>query len=201
MLAATDTLTVAEPLLPAPTVTQDAPDAVVHAHPLVVVTLTFADPDAALKVSAVAESVNAHGTGAFCVTVTGTPATVTVPVRLAPVLAVTVTVTVPEPVLPAVTEIQDAPELVFHPQVLSVVTVSDDELAGASKVSALEETAYVHGWGTCDVPPPATLATKFETVATLLFNARALSCDAVPVGALLYLTSGLEKYGTRVSPP
>ena len=148
MLAATDTLTVAEPLLPAPTVTQDAPDAVVHAHPLVVVTLTFAEPDAALKLNAVVESVNAQGTGACCVTVTGTPATVTVPVRLAPALALTVSVAVPEPVLPAVTEIQDAPELVFHPQVLSVVTVSDDEPAAALKVSALGETAYVHGCGT-----------------------------------------------------
>jgi len=141
VLAPTDTLTVAEPLWPAPTVTHDAPEAVVQVHPLVVVTLTFADPEAALKVRAVVESVNAHGTGAFCVTVTGTPATVTVPVRLAPVLALAVTVAVPEPVLPAVTEIQDAPELVFHPQVLSVLTVSDEEPAAALKVSALEETA------------------------------------------------------------
>ncbi len=116
---------VADAVLPAPTVPQEIPELVVHVHPVCVVTVRLVEPAVALKVNEVADSVNVHGGFAFWVTVTGTPATVTVPVRSAPVLALTEMVTVPEPVLPAVTEIQDAPELVLHPHVASVDTVTD----------------------------------------------------------------------------
>jgi hypothetical protein len=131
---------VAEPALPAPTVAHEIPELVVHVHPVCVVTVRFAEPAVALNVNDVADSVKLHGGCAFWVTVTGMPATVTVPVRSAPVLGLTEMVAVPVPVLPAVTVIQAAPELVLHPHVASVDTVRDAEAAGALKVTALDES-------------------------------------------------------------
>ena len=94
--------------------------------------VTFDEPADALKLSESGDTENVQGGCAFCVMVTGWPAMVTVPVRAPPVLAA-----VPDPDVPAVTVIQEAPDVVVHPHPVVVVTPTFDELAVAANVIAL----------------------------------------------------------------
>jgi hypothetical protein len=194
VFAVTEIVTVPDPDLPAVTEIHAALDAVVHSHALVVVTLTLEDAAPWTRLRAPGDTVNEQGGGPACVIVTGCPAMVTVPVRAAPVFAVTEIVTVPDPDLPAVTEIHASLDAVVQPHSLVVVTARSDESAAAPKVTPLAGTVYVHGCCTGPGPTePSVAATKFATVARLLLSARALSCDAMPVGMPLNVTSGLEK--------
>jgi hypothetical protein len=193
LLAVAETFTVPAPDLPLPTVIQDEPELVVQLQPAAVVTLMLPDVEFPPKLIEPGDTVNEQGGCAAWVMVTGWPAIVTVPVRAAPLLAVTEIVAVPDPETPAVTEIQDALEDVVQPQPVWVVTLTLDEAAADAKLTPLADTVYVHGCGTGVGCVPPVAATKLATVATLLFSARALSCEAIPVAVPLNATRGLEK--------
>ena len=115
------------------------------------------------------------GGRAAWLTVTVWPATTTVAVRPPAALLVTATVAVPGPEPLPLTDAHDEPDDEVHVHPAAVVTDTVAVPEPDWKVTDVGDTVKLQG----GVDPAVAL--NAATIAALLFRARALSCDAVPV--------------------
>lgn len=123
--------------------------------------------------------------GAACDTFTATPATTTDAFRALPEFAATVTVAVPDVAPPPEMLTHDVDDVAVHGQSPLADTVTARFPPAAWKLSEVGETEKLHaggGGGGGGAGVLVALLRNADTVAAVVFSARALSWLDVPVG-------------------